>query len=147
MVKSIGRRSTTFACLTKKARIRNRTAPLTQESMKPVVNSKAAWDRPPEGDDIESSFEIDTKSSIHEEREELQGRERFIDEAIKGGMSVEDQLLSQESLKACAAKRFAVLAAVKRQPLGLREVEKANRDFRRIRDGSKAMVLELVRYQ
>ena len=31
---------------------------------------------------IESSFEIDTKSSIHEELEELQGRERFIDEAI-----------------------------------------------------------------
>ena len=50
--------------------------------MKPVVNSKAAWDRAREGDDIESSFEIDTKSSIHEELEELQGRERFIDEAI-----------------------------------------------------------------
>ena len=66
---------------------------------------------------------------------------------FKGGMSVEDRLLSQESLKACAAKRPPVLTVVKRQLLGLREVEKANRDFRRIRDGSKAMVLELVRYQ
>ena len=54
---------------------------------------------------------------------------------FKGGMSVEDRLLSQESLKACAAKRPPVLAAVKRQLLGLREVEKANHDFRRIRDG------------
>jgi hypothetical protein len=66
---------------------------------------------------------------------------------LKAACLLRVRVLSQESLKACAAKRPAVLAAVKRQLLGLREVEKANRDFRRIRDGSKAMVLELVRYQ
>ena len=120
---------------TEKARIRNRTDSLTQQLMEPVVASEAAWNRLGEGDGIEYNFEIDTKSSIREELEKLEGRERNIDEAIKGGMSVEDRLLSEESLKACVAKRPEIVAAVKEQLLALRGVEKANRKLRRIRDG------------
>jgi hypothetical protein len=104
--------------------------------MKPTIDSsKTAWERASEGELVESVVEVDTKASIREELEMLQGRERFIDEAIEGGMSVEDRLHSQESLKACQAKRAAYVAEAKGLLLALREVEKRNRALRRIRSG------------
>jgi hypothetical protein len=68
-----------------------------------------------------------------EELEMLEGRERFIDEAIEGGMMVADRLHGQASVKACQPKRAAVVAQIKRQLLALREVEKANVELQRIR--------------
>ena len=80
-------------------------------------------------------LEIDTKSSLREELEILEGQERLLEEAIEGGRKELDRVLSQESLEACAAKRPEIIVAVKEQLLALREVEKANRKLRRIRDG------------
>lgn len=106
-----------------KGTIRDRTDALTQELLKPTVDSKTAWDRACESG-LEPTYETDAKATIREELEMLEGRERFIDEAIEGGMSVEDQLNGQASVKACQTNRSAFLSALKRQLLALREVEK-----------------------
>jgi hypothetical protein len=87
-----------------KGTIRDRTDSLTQELLKPTVDSKTAWDRACESG-LESTYETDTKAAIREELEMLEGRERFIDEAIEGGMTVADQLHGQASVKACQPKR------------------------------------------
>ena len=115
-----------------KGTIRDRTDSLTQELLKPTVDSKTAWDRACESG-LEPTYETDTKAAIREELEMLEGRERFIDEAIEGGMTVADQLHGQASVKACQPKRAAVVAQIKRQLLALREVEKANVELQRIR--------------
>jgi hypothetical protein len=114
-----------------KQSVRNQINDVTMKIMAPVIDNRSAWERTREG----SCLEIDTKSSLREELEILEGQKRFLDEAIEGGRKELDRVLSQESLEACAAKRPEIVAAVEEQLLALREVEKANRKLRRIRDG------------
>jgi hypothetical protein len=114
-----------------KQSVRNEINNVTMKIMAPVVDTRSAWERTREG----SFLEIDTKSSLREDLEILEGQERFLDEAIEGGRKELDRVLSQDSLEACAAKRPEIVAAVEEQLLALRGVEKANRKLRRIRDG------------
>ena len=117
-----------------KQSVRNEINNVTMKIMAPVVDTRSAFERTFDG----GYLEIDAKSSLHEELEILEGQERFLDEAIEGGRKELDRVLSQESLEACAAKRSEIVAAVKEQLLALRQVEKANRKLRQIRDGIEA---------
>lgn len=113
-----------------KQSVRNRIGDITQKIMTPITDNRTAWERAVEGGFVE----IDTKASLREELELLEGQERYLDEALEGGKVVLDRARGQESLKACQAARPAVVAQAKRLLLGLREVEKANRELRRLRD-------------
>ena len=126
-----------------KVTIKKRIDELTQEIMAPTVDIRTAWERTLDGGFIE----VDTKTSLREELEILEGQERFLDEAIEGGRKELDRVLSQESLEACAAKRPEIVAAVKEQLLGPGKWRKPI-----VRSGGFAMVskatgLELVRCQ
>ena len=111
-----------------KQSVRNEINNVTMKIMAPVVDTRSAFERTFDG----GYLEIDTKSSLREELEILEGQERFLDEAIEGGRKELDRARSQESISACQAVRPAVVAEGKRVLLALREIEKANRNFRKI---------------
>jgi hypothetical protein len=113
-----------------KVTIKKRIDELTQKIMTPEVDVRSAWERTLDGGFIE----VDTKTSLREELEMLEGQERFLDEAIKGGRKELERVRSQESISACQAVRPAVVAEGKRVLLALREIEKANRNLRKIRE-------------
>jgi hypothetical protein len=115
-----------------KRRVINQKDSVLQKIMAPVVDDeRSAWKLAREGVGF---AEIDTKASLVEELEALEAQERFYDEAIKGGQAELNRARGQESLAACAAARPAVIAAAKIVLMGLREIERGNREFQRIID-------------
>ena len=114
-----------------KQNVRKQINEITQKIMTPVVDIRSAWERTLDG----GFLEVDTKTSLREELEMLEGQERFLDEAIEGGRKEFDRVRGQESLKAVQAARPAVVAAAKELLLALRKAEKANRKIRKIREG------------
>jgi hypothetical protein len=114
-----------------KVSIKKRIDEITQEIMAPTVDIRSAWERTLDG----GFLEVDQKQSLREELEMLEGQDRGLDEAIQGGRKELERVRGQESLKACAAERPAVIAAARMILMGLREIERGNREFLRIRDG------------
>lgn len=86
-----------------KQRVRNQKDSVTQKIMAPVDDDRSAWERALEG----GFAEIDTRASLLEELEMLEGQERFIDEALKGGKAEFERVRGQESLLACAEARLS----------------------------------------
>ena len=76
-----------------KQSVRNEINNVTMKIMAPVVDTRSAFERTFDG----GYLEIDTKSSLREELEILEGQERFLDEAIEGGRKELDRVRSQES--------------------------------------------------
>jgi hypothetical protein len=111
-----------------KITIKKRIDELTQEIMKPTVDIRSAWERTLDGGFID----VDTKTSLREDLEMLEGQQRLLDEAIEGGRKELDRVRGQESLKACQAARPAVVAEAKILLLALRKAEKANRKIRKL---------------
>jgi hypothetical protein len=55
--------------------------------MAPTIDNRSAWERALEGGFVEA----DTKTSLREELEMLEGQERFLDEALEGGKAELDR--------------------------------------------------------
>jgi hypothetical protein len=71
-----------------KITIKKRIDELTQEIMKPTVDIRSAWERTLDGGFID----VDTKTSLREDLEMLEGQQRLLDEAIEGGRKELDRV-------------------------------------------------------
>src|SRR5262245_345963 len=117
-----------------KAKITDQIGTITAELMIPSsLVTQTAWERIQDGD-VAQIHEIDSKSSLRETLELLEGRERFLNEAIEGGMSQLDVVRGKASLAACRKERAKFVQLVRRTMLALKELCDANQaqeEFRR----------------
>ena len=90
-----------------KQSVRNEINNVTMKILAPVVDTRSAFERTFDG----GYLEIDTKSSLREELEILEGQERFLDEAIE---------VARKSLIAHETKRVSRHVRLYDQPLLLK---------------------------
>lgn len=103
-----------------------------QQLLQPKVNSRNAWEVALDGG---GEFDTDTKTALREDITMLEGRVRFLDEAIESGQVELDKHIGELSVQVCRDEgRPAFDAEIKNLFEGLKAVERANRELRRIRD-------------
>jgi hypothetical protein len=127
-------RQTVDALRTEQQQVTQRVEEIGVELSKPrqQIGGEDAWTVALEGGGVVPA-EIDAKSSLREETQFLEGRLRFIGEALASGELALDRALGKASLEACAEVRAEYVAQVKRILSALREVCGGNEELQRIR--------------
>src|SRR5438094_1858891 len=80
---------------------------------KPQVDGQDAWQRALEGGEYSNSMEIDPAASLREELLQLEGRLRFVGEALTIGVQELDRVRGKYSLEICQTVRPKWAAEVK----------------------------------
>jgi hypothetical protein len=107
-----------------------RIGEITAKQLAPAADTRAAWEIVSEGN-LAAVFEIDEKASLREELEHLEGRERFLNEAIEGGKAELDAIQGKLNREICQRElRPKIVARAKRRLIALKELSDCNEEDR-----------------
>jgi hypothetical protein len=125
-----------------KQQIAARLDAIRVELSKPVrrIAGQDAWSHALEGEDL--SMDVDTGSSLREEFQKLEGRERFINEALSTGVMELDKAHGQASLEICTEARPLFVEQIQKLLKGLKAVCEANAELEALRSSLRAQGIE-----